>query len=95
MFLGGFLVGVGSWEDILGTGGDAAHGFTSGRQANIMCYVYGGVAMLRDLDNSDNGGQLALSIAQLGILSPVDTCKSSFTANKAATDKHLGFAFPD
>ena len=95
LLLGGFLVGVGSWEDILGAGGDAAHGFTTGRQANIMCYVYGGVKTLRDLDNSDNGGDLALAMAQLGILSPVDACQGSFAANKAATIKHLGFAFPD
>ena len=91
--LGGFVISTVSWGDILGTGGDADHGFTDGRMANILCYVYGGVAGLRDLDK-DSAIANYITTLSPGITS-ADSCQGIFTANKAATIKHLGFALPN
>jgi len=93
--LGGFLISIGSWDTLLGAGGDAAHGYTSGRQANILCYVYGAVAEFRDLDTNTQNGQLANSMALAGIASPATSCQTTYAANKAAMTKHLSFALPN
>lgn len=90
----GFIVALDAWPRILGSGGNPAHGFTAGRQANILCYVYGGTPQLRAAD-LQAGSPLTTFMTQQGIASPATSCQATFQRNGTATASNLGFAFVD
>lgn len=87
-FAAGFIVASSAWPDIMGAGGDVAHGYTEARQANILCYTYGGLPELREADANSLNYQLANVLAAYGLDSV--TCENTYQANATATTTLLG-----
>lgn len=86
---GAWLVALEAWPSVFAAGGDAAHGFTKSRQANMLCYAYGAIPELRGADVSVLDSGLKQFMIDQGIPDPEAQCQTIFDKNNSSSDRLL------
>ena len=88
-YVGALMIATFAWEKVLGAGGGVVHGFTDGRMANVLCYVYGSSTELRAAD-AGTGGRMRQYLTAAPLNLSEQTCIDAFAKNAAATRRLIG-----